>query len=78
MQRLRQWTSWSRCVSFCDDFLRLSSVSDNRVRTASSLALRTGNISGIVNADYLHIIREGGRDDCYTYYSDGTIYTDQQ
>ena len=19
-----------------------------------------------------------GRDDCYTYYSDGTIYTDQQ
>ena len=25
--------------------------------------------------------REGGRegrDDCYTYYSDGTIYTDQQ
>ena len=20
----------------------------------------------------------GGRDDCYTYYSDGTIYTDQQ
>ena len=22
--------------------------------------------------------REGGRDDCYTYYYDGTIYTDQQ
>ena len=22
--------------------------------------------------------RGEGRDDCYTYYSDGTIYTDQQ
>ena len=22
--------------------------------------------------------RREGRDDCYTYYSDGTIYTDQQ
>ena len=47
-------------------------MSDNKVRTASSLALR--NISATVNADYLHRIREGGRDDCYTYYSDGTIY----
>ena len=54
------------------------------VDVCSSLALFMAMLS-VSSASGREGGREGGRgwgregrDDCYTYYSDGTIYTDQQ
>ena len=48
-----------------------------KVKTSVRLLLFSGCLLPCVNKEGG---REGGegRDDCYTYYSDGTIYTDQQ